>query len=147
MKPLAELWGGNRPPPVQLFPNLIELSEEDLFIWEMLQAVLAHQRRHRSPESIDGPLLDWALDIAQGKRAPPRRPGRQLMANAGRNGMIAGTVDKIRRMGNRPATSNKQERESSACHLVADRVHLSYEAVRSIWQDELSRTLGEAMVQ
>lgn len=144
MKYIAEYWVAVSPSrPVEAYPTLIKLAEKDPFLWEMLQAELAHQRQQRSPESIDSPLLDWALEIALDERMRPKRQGRQVMTNAGRNGMIVLTVDKIRRMGHRPATSNKLG--WSACDLVAKRLHRSYEAVRSIWQSGLSHMIAETL--
>lgn len=134
------------PLPLEMYPHFINIAEEDPHVWELLLAALARQRRDRPTASIDRPLLDWALDIAQGKREQPQRRGRQAITNFGRNGMIVLTVDTIRSMGHRPATSNKPEPESSACGLVAKRLNLSYEAVRTIWQDERHRTVARPVV-
>ena len=42
--------------------------------------------------------------------------------------------------GGLPATSNTR---TSACHVVAEKLHLSYEAVRTVWQNHKGMTLLE----
>ena len=77
------------------------------------------------------PVFDWILDGFLEIRTRPTRRGRDPSTNLFRDSAIGATINEIRDLGIRPATSEKPG--WSACHLVAKRVGLSYEAVRSIW--------------
>lgn len=115
----------------------IAASKTDRLAWKTLQCLLADLRQ-REPGSVDAPpealgqLQGWALDVAQGVRAEPRKRGRDRRENSLRDAVIAATVDAIRLHSDLPATSETSER--SACHLIACRVHLSYDNVRRIWR-------------
>ena len=85
-------------------------------------------------------LLSWALDVADGTRQPPnRRRGRDETQNCMRNRAIAIAI-RMLQAGGLPATSNTG---TSACHVMAEKLHLSYEAVRTVWQKHKGMTLVE----
>lgn len=113
-------------------------SQDDWFAWKVLEYCVAAVRRRG--RRMDGPLLDWALDVAQGTRErPTRKPGRDRRDNLDRDFFIYSTVYAIRRDCGIPATSETSE--DSACHIVARRAKLRYERVRQIWR-EFPRVAG-----
>ena len=118
----------------------IAQSERDPVAWRVCQHLVGEllQDAPRDtdpappPVLADSPLMHWALRVAQGLLTEPKPPGRDPIKNFFRNYVVASTVQGICDIGIRPATSNKPG--WSACHLVADRLGLSYEAVRTIWR-------------
>ncbi len=122
---------------------LVHLSDREPLAWKALQAAVAELRK-QGPDAIQaavgGPLMDWALDVAEGKRKRPRGPqGRHPMENLARDMVIAATIAAIRDLGHRPVMGASREYDGSACHLVAARRKLSYERVRDIWEKYRSR--------
>lgn len=110
--------------------TLVAGSEVHQFTWKLCQALVGMSRES---EDLDGsPLFDWALDVAQGLRSAPTRPGGDPFRNIVRDNVIAMGVDRIRSIGLRPATSSNLD--GSAAHLVADRLGYSYDTVRRIWR-------------
>ena len=126
---------------VELSHNLgdfIAESEHDWFAWKVLEYCIGAVRRRGCP--VRGPLLGWALDVAQGcRKRPTRKPGRDRRDNLDRDFFIFSTVEAIQRGCGIPATSETSE--DSACHMVARRANLRYERVRQIWR-EFPRAVG-----
>ena len=131
----------------------IAASRTDTLAWKTLRSLLGKLRarqpgsfvvsaeHHAEWEAALQRLNGWALDVAQGIRSAPRRKGRDRRSEQLRNASIVATVNGIRNLGTKPATSSKAD--SSACHVVAKRVNLSYEAVRTIWRNN-QRLLKQA---
>ncbi len=114
----------------------IAASESEWLAWESVRCLLRILREKNQP--IPVALHLWALDVADGTRRPPsRKRGRDATQNVFRNRSIVMAVMMLttHRI---PATSNIPGR--SACHLVAECAHLSYEAVRTIWQSNKDMT-------
>ncbi|MDE2678193.1 MAG: hypothetical protein F4107_09550 [Gemmatimonadetes bacterium] len=111
-------------------------SEDSPVAWKVCVVLVKRLRAESLARLVLSPLLNWALDVAVGIRSEPRKRGRDPYANDFRNLVITVFVAEVRDVGLRPATSNAQE---SACHLVAERLGLSYENVRGIWLTERKR--------
>ena len=106
----------------------IEASKTHRRAWDGLQFLLRTLRQQNQP--VPTALLFWALDVADGTNSPPtRKRGRDARQNELRNRQIVMAI-KALQSGGLPATSNT---ERSACHVVANKLNLSYEAVRTIW--------------
>ena len=106
--------------------------------WLIMQAAVAHLRE-QGPEAIrdavGGPVLEWALDVAEGTLDPPKKPrGRDPLALLGRDAVIAAFVAAIHDLRYRPVKASDKTQGGSVCHLVADRLEISYETVCRIWQ-------------
>ena len=119
--------------PPNEWQDWVDLSHECPLAWRVCVALVETLRVEAPLLLFFSPLRDWALDVAQGIRVEPRRPGRDPFANWIRNLVIVHFVAALRDLGSRPATSNIPGK--SACHLVADRLGLSYQAVRNVWLD------------
>ena len=110
------------------WPSHIAAAEHQPLIWDFLDAVI-RDRRERGL-AIEGPLLEWVLDRR------PRQGGKygpQPFNLLARNVAIVETVKAIVRKDHRPATTSKGG--GSACHLVAERIGMSYRQVTRIWGD------------
>ena len=110
-----------------------DAHEDDLFAWNVVMALLARLRQRGEQWRLwRQPFFDWLLDVVQDPRSkPPGSGGRDT--NLTRDIVICTTVRSISDLGIRPATSNK--RGWSACHLVAERLHLSYDAIKTVWEN------------
>ena len=142
---IAELLSENlKRDPARWHAHIVA-SEQDALAWKTVKSLVRKVRRQQ-PGSLAvsterdadwvaalEQLINWALDCFEGIRSEPRTRGPDRRSNLMRNVAIAVTVNYIRNLGNRPATSNKPGR--SACHVVAARLNLSYEAVRTIWRN------------
>ena len=116
----------------------IEASKNDRHAWEGVKRLLQNLRKH--DQAVPVTLLLWALDVADGTRKPPnRRKGRDATQNCLRNRSIVMAIRMLQE-GGLPATSNTG---TSACHVVAEKLHLSYEAVRTVWQKNKGMTLAD----
>ena len=112
---------------------LVAGSERDPMAWKTCQALVGMLRESPFSEDLgESPLLDWALDVAQGRRSLPTRPGRDRTRNIVRDLAIAKCIDEIRKVGLRPATTRNGD--GSAAHLVADRLCYSHHTVSGIWK-------------
>ena len=112
-------------------------TEEDRFAWKVVHALVG-LLRESEPESLKfPPLFGWIVDVALGIRKNPPTPGRDRRAYRLRDLAIALTVDRVRNLKTRPATSNVDG--WSACHVVGKRLHYSYENIRTIWRRERPR--------
>ena len=81
-------------------------TEEDRFAWKVVHALVG-LLRESEPESLKlPPLFGWIVDVALGIRKSPPTPGRDRRAYRFRDLAIALTVDRIRNLKTRPATSN-----------------------------------------
>ena len=106
----------------------IDASENHFRAWDGLQHLLRTLRQNEQPITV--PLLLWALDVADGTREPPNRPrGRDAKENHYRDLAIVAAIHALN-AGDLPEFSNTEE---SVIELVAKKVGLSYEAVRTIW--------------
>ena len=116
----------------------IEASKNDRHAWEGVKRLLQTLRKHDLPLPVT--LLSWALDVADGTREPPNRQrGRDETQNCLRNRAIVSAIWMLQ-SGGLPATSNTG---TSACHVVAEKLHLSYEAVRTVRQKNKDMTIAE----
>ena len=123
--------------------DMIELSKEDRRAREVLQFVVCWLKHNNGIVLLGSPLLDWAIDVADGTLPPPPpRTGRPPKGHPlFRDFVIAVIVDEIAAIGLRPASSSKRWKPScplatapSACHMVAAELHLSPGSVRNIWE-------------
>ena len=100
---------------------------------QQLSMASSNEHEREQCEAARRALTEWALDAHAGILKKPQTRGRDKYALAIRDAVIASTVNGIRNLGARPATSRLPDR--SACHAVANRIGLSYDAVRTIWQN------------
>ena len=116
------------------FPHFAERSRSDPLSWRVMKAAVAHQRE-RGLEAMDGPLLAWALDVADGTREQPKNPrGRDPVVHLGRDLAIVATVAALRDQGHRPVKAAYKEAGGDAFALVAEQAGISYETVARIWR-------------
>ena len=116
----------------------IEASKTNRHAWEGVQLLLRTLRQQNIPMPFA--LLLWALDVADGTNSPPtRKRGRDAWQNELRDRHIVMAIDMLQ-CGGLPATSNTGR---SACHVVADKLNLSYEAVRTIWLARRNTTIRD----
>ena len=129
----------------ELVMTCINASKKDRLVWKILTLLLRKLRLQQVPIDLSNEqeceqwkaarraLNAWAVDAHVGILKEPRPRGRDKRWNGLRDAGIAVAVDGIRNLGARPATSKLPGR--SACHAVANRIGLSYEAVCTIWQN------------
>ena len=129
----------------ELVMAYINVSKKDRLVWQVLTLLLRQLRLQQVPidfsneqeceqwEAARRALNAWAVDAHVGILKEPRPRGRDKRWNGLRDAGIAVAVNEIKNLGARPATSNRPGR--SACHAVANRIGLSYEAVCTIWQN------------
>ena len=122
--------------------DMIEASKTDRRAWVVLMFVVRWMKENEGVTLLASPLLDWAVDVADGTLRPPPAPrGRPTKGHPlFRDHAIGATVDEIAAIGLRPASSNKLwDRSSplssapSACHMVAAKLLLDPGSVRNIW--------------
>jgi len=122
--------------------DMIEASKTDRRAWVALMLVVRWLKENDGIALLVSPLLDWAVDVADGTlRPPPAARGRPAKGHPlFRDHAIGAIVDEIAAVGLRPASSNKPwDRSSplssapSACHRVAARLLLDPSSVRNIW--------------
>ena len=131
-----------RPERVVLY---IKASTKHRAAWTILTRLLRKLRRQQLSmgfsnehereqcEAVQCALTEWACDVAAGIRKKPLTRGQDKYALAIRDAVIASTVNGIRNLGARLATSRLPDR--SACHAVANRIEdLTYDTVCIIWQ-------------
>ena len=102
---------------------LVERSETEKLAWDALQVCI---KWRRNKEPVEGALLDWALDVADGTRERPRS-GRQQTTTV-RDTLIFKTVKTLVACGMRK-TRNDSSPPESACDVVAKVFKMEYEAV------------------
>ena len=125
------------------WPRWVAASSDDPLAWKVCVALVwklcepGPGRGRRIGRLFLSPLLMWALDVVVGTRKEPRKRGRDPYVNHYRDIVIRSFVAAVRDVGLRPATSSGPRK--SACHLVAERLNLSYQTVRNIWQDGKKR--------
>ena len=113
-------------------------SKTNWHAWRGVQVLLKTLRENNHPIPIS--LVCWALDVASGRSSEPRRPrGRDSTVNTYRDRSIVTAVCALRGCG-LPATSNTGR---SACHMIAERLNLSYEAVRAVWLRHKNMSLAD----
>ena len=115
--------------------DLIEASKKDHNAVEALQHVVRWLKENDAITLLASPLLDWAVDVADGTWvAPKRKRGRPSKGHPlFRDYLIVKIVREIADIGLRPATSNKVgDPSASACHMVADVVHQDPMSIRNI---------------
>ena len=122
--------------------DMVLASETSPIAWKICRTLVAALRIVAPGHLLGSPLRAWAFDVAQGTRIEPRQRGRDPFANIFRDAAIVKTVESIRDLGLRCATTSKPD--GSACHLVADRLGYSYETIRGIWKRHLATILPDA---
>ncbi len=116
----------------------IEASKTYWHAWEGIKYLLTTLRKCNQPLPVA--LVQWALDVADGtRRAPKRSRGRDGTQYGIRNKSMVTAIWMLQ-SGGLPATSNTG---ISACHVVAEILNLSYEAVRTVWQKNKEMTLED----
>ena len=114
----------------------IDASKTYRHAWEGVKYLLTTLRKSNQPLPVE--LMSWALDVADGTRKPPhRKRGRDGRQNSLRNKSIM-TAIWLLQSGGLPATSSTG---TSACHVVAERLNLTYEAIRTVWQNNKDMSL------
>jgi len=128
--------------------DMIELSKENCRAKEVLQLVVRWLKHNDGIVLLESPLLDWAVDVADGTLPPPPPyVGRPPKGHPYfRDYVIAVIVDEIAAIDLRPATSSKQWKPSSplasapsASHMVAAVLHLSPHYVGNIWSSIIGK--------
>ena len=124
-------------------------SKDDLLAYKTLQALLTNVRSRQldfvnaSPEEMlvwhaaQNILNGWAQDVALEIIWKPKDgPDKRKLAL--RNAMIAAAVNGIHEVSGIPYEFEepKSGEPRTACHVVADRLGMSFGAVRSIWRKE-----------
>ena len=104
---------------------LVERSETEKLAWDALQQCIKWQRKNEEP--VTGALLEWALDVAEGTRARPRR-GRDQTTTV-RNALIAKTMTTLVACGMRKARNEESSTKESAYDVVAEVFEMEYQAV------------------
>ena len=123
--------------------DLIEASKKDHNAVEALQHVVRWLKENDAITLLASPLLDWAVDVADGTWvAQKRKRGRPSKGHPlFRDYIIVAVVREIADIGLRPASSNKPwdqwssplSSAPSACHMVAAELALDGSSVRNIW--------------
>ena len=131
----------------QVFPSLIRDSAWDWMAWDAVKLIA--EQLHRRGE-LPRELIDWAVDVATGKRKPPKRgPGRPRK-NWGRDHAMVDAVKELEAKGYQPTRNSATDPHVSACDAVAKAFRLKYGDVERVWVAFRSwekRDVPEAMLR
>ena len=109
-----------------LLKELVERSNTEKLAWYALRQCVKSKRR--AQETVEGELLDWALDVAAGSRTRPSHQGRERTTEI-RDALILETVEALVACG-LTKTRNDASEPRSACDAVAAVLGMTYDAVR-----------------
>ncbi len=144
----------------------IDASETNWTAWQGLQDLLDAFWTDKHPihielmlrgkDNIPPALLEWAKDVARGKRkAPKRKRGPDGFENILCDRFIVIYVAGLVNCGGFPATKSigelcpdeeaYEDEDKSACHMVADSMGMKYKAVCKIWQHPKWKEFKEAI--
>ena len=107
-----------------LLKELVERSKTEKLAWDTVRFLLNDVRD--SGEDVPGELNEWALDVAGGRKDRPTR-GRDQTTQV-RDELIFDAVTALVACG-MSKTANEASDPESACHAVAEALHMSYDAV------------------
>ena len=109
-----------------LLKELVERSNTEKLAWDALQVCV--KSKLRAQETVEGELLEWALEVAAGTRTRPSHRGRDQTAEI-RDALILETVEALVACG-LTKTRNDASEPRSACDAVAAVLGMTYDAVR-----------------
>ena len=109
-----------------LLKELVERSNTEKLAWYALQVCV--KSKLRAQETVEGELLEWALEVAAGTRTRPSHRGRDQTAEM-RDALILETVEALVACG-LTKTRNDASEPRSACDAVAAVLGMTYDAVR-----------------
>lgn len=117
--------------PAILAPWLDASRSHDRAAWRFMETLLCTVRSRTPTNGIPAVLLEWALDVATGEitKPPDKRPGRP--SELARDVVI---IDAVKALHDHAGLPYESRDRRSACHAVAERVHLAYSTVRGIWE-------------
>ena len=124
-------------------PALIEASENSPLMWWALQYCLRDLRTRDN--LVPPPLLEWALEVANGKRTEPGgRRGRPTEFKEIRNRWVVRVLKDLKSCGLPPRRDGRvyPEKEDSGCDVVAEALKNFGKApgrygIEKIWQREV----------
>ena len=111
----------------------IAASEKDLLAYKTVQVLLRNLRRQGS---VEGPVQEWAYDVAEGLCTVPTG-GPDQRKKMLRNAAIIATVKMIGDVSGIPYEFDEPRsgEPRTACHVVADRLGMKFATVRTIWRN------------
>ena len=109
-------------------------SREDRLAWDVLYDLVPRLRR--GGQALPNELAEWWISATTGVLKPPKRGGKVVHRNRARDTAIAAAVKGIHDVSGIPYEFDepKSGDPHTACHVVANRLGMTYEAVRSIWR-------------
>ena len=135
--------GPGRPPKIDRVDrpvlDLIEASSTEPRAWDELQFLLRQERAQLQHELAQlPPLIQWALDAADGTRkAPKRKRSRPSKGHAlFRNKVIRGVMVEMAKFRLRPVSSGKSKGDhptASISHLIAAKLHQEPKSIDNMW--------------
>ena len=126
--------------------ELIEESGTSPLAYKALQSAVKSLRRNGEP--LPAELLEWSLDVAEGKRELPSvGPGRNPYSNQVRDELIVRTVQALVDCGLNATRNQATEPAESACDAVSEAlkahgVELGYDSVARIWVKGKTKTVS-----
>ena len=108
--------------------KLVERSKREKLDWDALQECV--KSKLRAQETVEGELLEWALEAAAGMRTRPRS-GRDQTTEM-RDALIVETVEALVACGLTKTRRHWREEPRSACDAVAEVLGMEYGTVRKV---------------
>ena len=108
--------------------KLVERSKTEKLAWDALRECV--KSKLRAQETVEGELLDWALEAAAGTRTRPYW-GREQTTEI-RDTLILKTVEALAVCGLTKTRRHWPEQPRSACDAVAEVLGMTYQAVRKV---------------
>ncbi|MDE2667218.1 MAG: hypothetical protein OXI69_13825 [Acidobacteriota bacterium] len=132
---LVEMQGEGLRRRPEMLALYILASQEDRLAWDVLEALVRRLRRGGKP--LPNRLAEWWIDAAAGVLKKPKGGGRVAHRNRMRDLAIAAAVNGIRDVTGIPYEFDQRisAHPRTACHVVAERLNMSYGAIRSIWRN------------
>ena len=122
-----------------LLATYMQRAERESVYWDALHLLAAERVRYNLP--LGNSFRRWIADVLDGRRTPPRKPGRPPSATFGRDLNIVIAITVLRNVYGMKATRNDVSAPVSACDAVAAalaeeyEIHLSYKTISSIWRN------------
>ena len=123
----------------ELWPLYIRDSATSPLAFATVQVILSHVDADDVPRHADRELemlQQWAVDVATGRRTKPQRRGRPAEASAMGQTIVAMFVNFLHDQFDRPYTAavdTDDPARQSACQVVAMRLGVSTDRVRTAW--------------